>query len=442
MSIKIYSPTDFIADEGWNGRSYPIEDKPDDSEIIYDKMMQNTSHIQANLVAVFNNWFCSFFDSTYFRFVRIKTQSTLNDFKSFMKNIYKKDKPYLVIDPRSPEIVEDSIFAQNMLTRYNMVDPDHDNIGMKMLYAMDVMNSDLFELHYRRMRWRIEFDIMIMEESMNRRDNTFTRMIMNIRHNSKFTLIRNVPVVLPMRYIQNIARFHGKDWKSDEFLEFLNSISKYPIIKRFLGNGKPVFMMRYELHVYVETPGFPSKDGPENSEAIELGARIVDQFIFTADLPSEFIFLTKKEYVGLFDHHIEETPADITFLSPVYADMPWPKELNGFILTNKVDIQVQADDDPTLQIIPFLEEYNQEVYEEVMNFVHHGGKISTLVQVRVYPNGSMKDVGTVLHDDGTLVILNPIPNKLYTACIYVNLKDVNLIRDGKSKEYIGEIEKY
>ena len=54
-----------------------------------------------------------------------------------------------MFSPRSPEIVEDSIFAQNMLNRYNLMDPEHDNIGMKMLYAMDVMSSDLFELHYR-----------------------------------------------------------------------------------------------------------------------------------------------------------------------------------------------------------------------------------------------------------------------------------------------------
>ena len=51
MAIKIYAPSDFVADTGWNGRSYPIEDLPDDSEVIYDKMMQNTSHIQANLEA-------------------------------------------------------------------------------------------------------------------------------------------------------------------------------------------------------------------------------------------------------------------------------------------------------------------------------------------------------------------------------------------------------
>lgn len=442
MAFEIYSPTDFIADTGWNGRSYPIEDKPDDSDIVYDKMIQNTAYIQANLVAVFETWIRSFFEPNYFRFVRIKTQSTLSSFKSFMKDIYKKDKPYMVIDPRSPEIVEDSIFAQNMLNRYNMVDPEHDNIGMKLLYAMDVMESDIFELKYRRMRWRIEFDIMIMEESMNRRDNVFTRMIMNIRHNSKFTLIRTVPFVIPIKYIKNIATMHGKDWDSEEYLDFLNSISKYPIIKRRLGNGTPLFYMKYELHIYVETPGFPSKDGPENSDAIELGARIVDQFIFTADLPSEYIFLTKKEYVGKFDRHIEDNPEEVSFISPIYADMPWPKELNGFTMTNKVDIEVQVDDDPKIQILPMLEEYHADVYKTILEYLDHGGAISDMMQVRVYPNGSMKDVGSILHQDGFLEILNPQPNKLYTACIYVKLHDVNLIRDGESKEYIGEIEKY
>lgn len=442
MSFKIYSPTDFIADEGWNGRSYPIEDKPDDSEIIYDKQIQNIAYVKANLVAVFTDWITSFFTPNYFRFVRIKTQSTLSDFKNFMKAIYKKDKPFMVIDPRPPEIVEDSIFAQNMLNRYNMIDPDHDNIGMKILYSMDVMESDLFELKFRRMRWRIEFDIMIMEESMNRQENTYTTMVMNIRHNSKFMLVRNVPFVIPIRYIKNIANFHDMNWDSEEFLEFLNSISKYPIIKRRLGNGTPMFYLKYELHIYVETPGFPSKDGPENSDAIELGARIVDQFTFSADLPSEYIFLTKKEYVGKFDRHIDDNPDDVSFISPIYADMPWPKEWQGYTMTNKIDIEVQVDDDPKIQILPLLEEYHQDVHDTIIEYLDRGGKISDLVHVRVFPNGSMQDIGSILHNDGFLEILNPQQNKLYTACIYVKLHDVNLIRDGKTKEFIGDIEKY
>lgn len=442
MALKIYSPTDFVPDFGWDGRTYPIEDKPDDSDIIYDKSIQNIAYIQANLVAVFTDWITSFFEPNYFKFVRIKTQSTLNEFKNFMRNIYKKDKPYMVIDPRPPEIVEDSLLAQNILPRYNMIDPEHDNIGAKLLYSINVMAADTFELYFRRMRWKIEFDIMIMEESMNRQSNTFTNMIMNIRHNSKFTLVRHVPILLPIKYIRNIANFYGKNWESDGFVDFLNSISKYPIMKRFLANGRPMFYMNYELHIYVESPGLPSKDGPENAEAIELGARIVDQFIFSADLPSEFIFLTKKEYVGRFDRHIKEEPDAITFISPIYADLPWPKEFGNFKLTNKIDIEVQACDDTTIQIIPFLEEYHQDVYRTVQEYISRGGSIADLVHVRVFPNGSMQNIGSILHNDGVLELKDPIKNKLYTACIYVNLHDVNLIRDGKTKKFIGEIEKY
>ena len=115
MGLQIYAPGDWIPDDGGNGRGYPIEDKPDLSEIIYDKRVQKISYITANLVAVFNEWIQSFFEPDYFKFVRIKTQSTFSDFKSFMKDIYKKEKPFMVIDPRPPEIVEDFIFAQNML---------------------------------------------------------------------------------------------------------------------------------------------------------------------------------------------------------------------------------------------------------------------------------------------------------------------------------------
>lgn len=442
MSIKIWTPTDFIADTGWNGRSYPIKDKPDDTEILYDNHIQDIAYIQANLAAVFNEWFLSFFRPEYFKFVRIKTQSTLADFKSFMKQIYKKDKPFLVIDPHMPEIVEDSIFAQNMLNRYNMIDPTHDHIGAKMIYALEVMKTDLMELHFRRNRWRMEFDIMIMERSMNQQTNTFNSILMNIRHNSKFMLVRNVPILIPFRHVMNIANFHGLDWQSEEFMKFMNAHSKYPIIKRFLANGRAQFYLDYELHIYVESPGFPSRDTPETSDAIELGARIVDQFYFTADLPSEYIFLTKREFVGKFDRHIDDDPDNVTFISPIYADMPRPTEIYGFVATNHIDVQVQEGEEPKLQIIPFIADYDKDICHTIEEYIHRGGNIDDLIKVRVYPNGSFVDVGCQLYKDGVVKILRPVPNKLYTICIYVNLKDVNLIREGKHKKFIGNIEKY
>lgn len=442
MALQIYGPGDFVPDPGDNGRVYPILDKPDDTEIMYDDQIQKVSHIQANLVAIFHDWILSFFDPNYFTFSRIKTQSTFTAFKTFMRDIYKKDKPFMVIDPRPPEIVEDSIFAQNMLNRYNLIDPTRDNIGAKLLYSLQVMESDLFELWYRRNRIKIEFDIMIMEETMNRQEDTFNRLLMNIRHNSKFMLYRTVPYLLPMRHIRNIANLYGMNWKSEEFLELLNKISRYPIIRRIQPNGKYMFFMQNDLHIQVEVPGFPDKDDPEKSEAIELGARVVDRFLFIADMPAEFLFLTKKEHVGKFDLGIQEDPDDLTFISPIYADMNWPKEINGYTLSNRLDIEVQEGDEPTLKLLPLILDFDKDIHSVIMEWITHKGDIADLMTVRVYPNGSMREVGAILHNDGVLELTAPKFNKLYTANIYLNLKTINLIREGKNKKYIGNIEKH
>lgn len=440
MPLRIYAPGDFIPDDGNNGRVYPIEDKPDDTEIVFDNKIQKSSYNTANMVAVFSEWIQSFFEPDYFKLVRIKTQSPFKEFKSFMKAIYKQDKPFLVIDPRQPEVVEDSLFAQNMLNRFNFIDPIRDPIGAKMMYAIHIMGTDLFELWYRRNRIRIEFDIMIMEESTNRQANTRNKLIMDIRHNSRFSLSRRVPFMIPMRHIQNIANFHGYDWKSEAFLTFMNQHSKFPIIRRVIANGQYQFYFEQELNMHVEVPSFPSADTAENSEAIEWGARIVDTFIFTADLPMEFLFLTKKEYVGKFDRGIPEDPEAVTFISPIFADMDWPKEINGYTLSNRIDLEVQEGDDPRVKVLPLIQDFDKDVYSVIQEWVDHNGKISDMIHIRVYPNGSMIETGSILHQDGTLELLNPTMNKLYTANIYLNLQPINLIREGREKRYAGTLE--
>ncbi|MCM1234096.1 MAG: hypothetical protein NC489_28675 [Ruminococcus flavefaciens] len=444
MAIEIYHPGDFVPDQGGNGRHYPIplEREPDLSEICYDKKIQPVSYIQANMVAVFDQWFRSFFESDYFKFVRIKTQSPIKEFKSFMRDIYKKDKPFLVIDPRPTEIVEDSLFAVNMLNRYNMVDPDHDNIGAKLVYSLGVLETDKLELRFRRNQYKIEFDVMIMEESLNRQTDTYNKMVMDIRHKSMFMLPRKIPVVIPNHHIRNVANFHGMQWDSEEFLRFLNAVSRYPILRRMMPNNQLMYMMEQDINIRVESPGFPARDNPEMSEAIEMGARIVDSFVFSAILPSEFIFLTKKEHVGLFDRGIEDEPDAITYISPIYADPIWPKELGGYVLTNTLDIEVVDAADNKLQILGMIKDYDPDIHSTIMEWVAHKFDLKELVMVRAYPNGSQKECGAILHDDGVFELVAPEVNKLYAVNIYVNLQHINAIRRGENMKFIGDVEKY
>lgn len=449
MALHVWAPGDWRPDPGDQGKEYPIEKEEEiyEQEIVYDNCIQRTAYNQANIVACFNEWIQSFFEPNYFKFVRIRTQTAYAEFKSFMKNIYKKEKPFMVIDPRSIEPVEDSLFGQNMINRYNLIDPVNDDIGAKLLYSMSIMKDDMFELVYRRNRFRFEFDVMIMEQTMDRQSNTYNNMIMNIRHNSKFLIHRTVPLLLPSKYVQNIANLRGMDWKSSEFLDYLNSISMYPVIRRVLPNGQYLYFFQQEMNLQFEVPNLPSKDSPENSEAIEWGARIVDNFIVIADLPSEYLFLTPKEYMTKYDKSIPEDPESVYYISPIYADMDWPTEIDGYTLATRLDIMLTTEDiekeETSMELLPIIvNETPPEIGATIEEYAKRMGKIEDLVLVKVYPNGSMNEAHYVVDEAGVLKMTSPEPDKLYTINIYVNLRTINLIREGKTKEYIGTIEKY
>ena len=198
MVIHIGPPNEnWQDDDGSLYRLYPIEDPPDLSTILYDKQPQRTSLTMANIVGVFNDWILSFFPERYFTDVRIRTQSAYSDFKSYMKNIYKREKPFLVIDPESVDNDDESVFTWNMLGRYNMYDPKNENVGAQMIYALDVAETDYFRLAFRRNRYKFSMNILIMEQTMDRQLNTYNNLIMHIRHNSKFMISRTVPIYLP-----------------------------------------------------------------------------------------------------------------------------------------------------------------------------------------------------------------------------------------------------
>lgn len=445
MALEVISPADFRDDPGCWERVYPIADPINPQSMIYDNQVQKTSYNLANVVAIFDEWFRSFFPPNYFTFVRIKTQSTFAEYKSFMKQIYKKDKPFLVIDPEEIEPVEDSIFMQNMINRYNNYDPINDRIGAKVLYSNHILHDDMCELMFRRNRFRFGFNVMIMEQTLDRQLNTYTKMLMDIRHNSKFLLPRVVPHLIPIRYITNIAGFHGMDYKSDDFLNYLNSISEYPIIRRLTPNGNYMYFFNREMNIQVEVPNMtPSKDSPETSGAIEWGARITDSFYFIADLPAEYIFLLPEQLVPKYDTHVTPDPDQVSFISPHLADNPnWPmtieRDSDIYSITNKVDIMLNEGDDNHFDTKSVIAKDYPDIHSTIMEFIRKSGKLEELVIVKAHLNGALQEAPSTLNNDGILTLINPVPNRIYTLNMYVNMRLVNLIREGKNTKYIGDI---
>ena len=439
-----WPPEGFVPDEGNNGYVYnPMDPPREEDELAYSLEIQNSNNSQANLVAVADQWIRSWFPPMYWKWSCIRTQVPFSQFKSDMLSIYKKDRPIIVMDPHQLDVddVMGSPLNTNMITRFNEFDPEYQPIGTKIAYSLPLMKSDRFEIVYRRARMRMDIDVLMIVDTLNQQSNLYNHLIMNIRHRSQFTLVRQVPVLIPQKHIINAAKFHGYDWKSDEFLSFLNSISKYPIRKEIRTNGKYMFFMLQELHIYVEVPNYPAKDNPEMSDQIEWGARITDTFSFTADLPLEFIFLTKKENRCNFDPGIEEDTDAISFISPIYNDLDWPTEHGEFKLAKKFDVELQAGEDPTLSILPLLADFDKAIYEECVRWVGSGQPIREILQIHVYPNGSYREIGSELRSDGILELIQARENQLYTVLVYVNIKTLNLVREGRNIQYIGTIQK-
>lgn len=441
-SFRVLGPKDVQDDPGTFEKLYPIEPIPEHETIVYDKYIQKSSYILASVVGAFTDWIQSFFDPNYFKMVRIRTQSPYAEFKSFMKKIYKVDKPFMVIDPQTIENDDESLFTQNMLGRFNNYDPDRQHIGAQLIYSLEVAKSDYFELVYRRNRFKFDFDIMIMEQNLDRQLNVYTNMMMNIRHNSKFMITRVIPHLIPLKYLQLIAQMHDYDYKSEEFLRFMNSVSRYPIIRRISPNGQYTFFMQQEMNLQIEVPGYPARDTPETSSAIEWGARITDNFIIRADLPAEFILMIPRKCMKRPKEVLRDDPDNISVISPVYADLDWPTEFEGFTLCNRIDIMVQEGDSHSLDIKDVIKSYDKHIHARIMECVARNGKLSDLLMVRVYPNGSYEETGYILDNQGILTLMDPKYDKIYTANIFVNLELINMIREGDALEKIGTIEKY
>ena len=116
--------------------------------------------------------------------------------------------------------------------------------------------------------------------------------------------------------------------------------------------------------------------------------------------------------------------------------------MNGYTLSNRIDVMINPGDDNHLDIKEVIANDDPDKYKVIREFITRGGDIRQLIMCRVYPNGSYLEASYELDEKGILTINNPETDKLYTINLYLNLERFNLIQSGKIKEYIGTIEKY
>ena len=412
-------------------------------DILYDKQVQHTSLIQANVVEIFDKWIQSFFPHNFFKEIRISTEAPFSEFKSYIRTIYKKEAPFLLIDPTAVDPVEDFIFSTNMINRYSLCDPDVEETGAKLMYSLCLMETDKIHILYRRNRFAFKFDIMIMERSVPRRDDLYNFLLMNMRHRSKFSLSRRVATYIPLQMMINVAAYHNLDLKSDEFMEFVNRISVCPIEKRTTPNGRTRFYAHQEVHVHVEVPDFPSKDSAEKSGAIELGARLTDSFILTADLPAEFIAVVPREEAKRYITGVPDIdPEEIFYINNEIINgeinLAAPRIIGErFKLVSRYDIELTKTDKNRINILELIKDMDGELYVNVVDALNAGMDIADMIRAKIYTTEKEEDA--YMDNDGILTITNADYRRIYLLFIYMDYTKVNEVRSMNDIQTIGTV---
>lgn len=418
------------------------EPEVEEWDVLYDKQIQHTSLIQANIVEIFDKWFQSFFPHNYFKEVRISTEAPFSEFKSYIRTIYKKEQPFLLIDPTSVDPVDDFIFSTNMINRYSLCDPDTDESGMKLIYSLCLMETDKIHILYRRNRYAFKFDVMLMERSVPRRDDVYNFLLMNMRHRSKFSLSRRVATYIPLQMMINVAAFHGLDLKSDEFMEFVNRISVCPIEKRVTPNGKTRFYAHQEIHVHVEVPDFPSKDTAEKSGAIELGARLTDSFVLTADLPSEFIAVVPRNMACEYQTGVPDVdPEEFFYINNEVVNgeinLAAPREMGNFKLVSRYDVELTKSDRDTINVMEIIQDMDDELYRNMVDALEAGVDINDIIRVRLYTKE--KEESGTMSDLGVYTIADADYRNIYILFLYIDYSKINQVREFNDTQTIGTV---
>jgi hypothetical protein len=95
----------------------------------------------------------------------------------------------------------------------------------------------------------MKFDLKFIFDTDSQRMQAQEYMRQSIRHRAPIQLHTYLENVIPTNYMKSIAEMNGFDYKSDEFLSFINHLSEVPITRRLrTGSGN------IEFFAMVKTP--------------------------------------------------------------------------------------------------------------------------------------------------------------------------------------------
>ena len=336
----------------------PIPKDQETTRDHYYKEIISFSHLLGMISSNVVEYIRSAFPEKYFKTIwNSMEEPFVQRSKSFLDSM-NKPRPALYMVPSFDPSEESEFVPQSEFDEYIANHPlDEMKIGIWNSQRLAVYTN--FMLYCKPRRYRMKFDLKFIFDTDTQRMQAQEYMRQSIRHRAPIQLHTYLENVIPTNYMKTIAEMNNFDYKSDDFLTFINQLSSVPITRRLrTGSGNIEFFAMVKTPFDLKFPEPPTAEGPVTKGNLTINSSFSDYvtvefvaysvyFLVTSKNPGEVIEYKDNTNTEKTDGSLDMVGIDKLFL----VELPDANYIeNGCVKFTSVTIQAETKGTDTLNL--------------------------------------------------------------------------------------------
>lgn len=296
-----------------------ISEENEETRDHYYKSIISLSHLLGMISSNVVEYIRSAFDKDYFPTIWNSMEEPFVQRSKSFRDSMSKPRPALYMIPKFDPSDESEFIPQSEFDAEVANDPTSD-IKIGIWNSSELVRYKNFRLFAKPRRYKISFDLKFIFDSDIQRMQAQEHMRQSIRHKIPIQLHAYLENVIPTNYMRSIADINGYDYKSEEFLEFINRHSSVPITRRLrTGSGTMEFFAMVRSPLDLKFPDAPMAEGPVKKGNLVVNSAFSDSVIVEFVSYSVY-FLVMNKKPGEVLYKPQNNTINIDKMDPVGVD--------------------------------------------------------------------------------------------------------------------------
>ena len=269
----------------------------DEKQIFQCRASSTLSNVVGNATLIVKEFMEGLFPPGYFKSVYIDTTMSSLQMQKNPDEVYKRDKPFLVLRPRVT--IDDShIFGRlpdwTYTTYFNYTN------GKDTYVPVFADEQDKIYVYAAPDRIKINYDIEIHCNTKMQQINVAHFLKGSARHKGYFYIYNSVmETEVPKLFIKLISELKGFDLgcpcEHADFINYLESNSQSFVTEKIkASNASPCYFYKYKVNMLSLFEEYPEMDDGEEKEHINTNFRVIERFSVDFTIPANFFLETKR----------------------------------------------------------------------------------------------------------------------------------------------------